>query len=157
MSAWRELKIQQMYGAQPASLSAAELPRFVHDLQTMSPLHGLQIFPDAAPALDGHWQYPCMSIGWHREGQGYVVQCSETAYSGSCLLATSRKLSEPEIYIEFDGQGQELWPKQLYASYEAVLQAIDHFLATGLQNPQLAWIGLGDFPRRPVAPRPRLR
>ena len=157
MGAWCDFKIRQMYGAEPESLSAAELPRFVLDLQSLSPLHGLQIFPDAEPALDGHWQYPCLSIGWHRDALGYVVQCSETAYSGSCLLATSPELSEPEIYIEFGGQGQELWPKQLYVPYGTVMQALDHFLSTGLQNPLLDWIGLGDFPRRRVAPRPRRR
>jgi hypothetical protein len=66
-------------------------------------------------------------------------------------------LSEPEIYVELGGQGRELWPPQLFVPFDSVMQALNHFLTTGLQDPLLAWIGLGDFPRRPVARRPRPR
>ena len=155
MSAWCEFKIQRMYGAEPESVPVADLPRVVLDLQSMSHWHGLQIFPDAEPAPDGHWQFPRVSIGWHRAGPGYVVQCFETVHSNSCLLATASKLSEPETYVELGGRGQELWPKQLFVPYGSVMQAVDHFLATGLQDPLLDWIGLGAFPRRPAAFRPR--
>ncbi len=153
MSAWCEFKIERMYGARPESVSADDLLGVVLDLQLMGRWHGLQIYPDAKPAPDGHWQFPRLSIGWHKEGAGYVVQCFETVHSDSCLLATSAILSEPQICMELGGEGQELWPKELYAPYGSVVKALDHFLVTGLQNPLLDWIGLGDFPRRRVARR----
>jgi len=157
MSAWCEFKIERMYGAEPEAVSEAELPQVVLDLQSTGGLNGLQIVPDAAPAPDGHWQYPYLHVEWHSSGRGYVVQCFETVYSDSFFLATSANLSEPEIYVELGGQGQELWPTQLFVPYDSVMQALNHFLTTGLQDPLLDWIGLGDFPRRPVARRPRPR
>ncbi len=157
MSAWCEFKIQRLYCADAESVSVAELPRVVLDLQSLSHWHGVQIFPDAEPAPDGHWQFPRVSIGWHSAGRGYVVQCFETVDSDSCLLATASVLSEPETYVELGGQGQELWPKQLFVPYGSVMQALNHFLTTGLQDPLLDWIGLGDFQRRATTARPRPR
>ncbi len=157
MSAWCEFKIQRMYCADVESVSVAELPRVVLELQSLSRWHGVQIFPDAEPAPDGHWQFPRVSIGWHSAGPGYVFQCFETVHSNSCLLASASELSEPETYVELGGQGQELWPKQLFVPYGSVMQALNHFLTTGLQDPLLDWIGLGDFQRRATTARPRPR
>ena len=153
MAAWCEFEIIWMYGFDGRPLTADDIPEAVADLQTMGRFHGLQIYPDAEPAPDGHWQYPRVSVGWDREGEGYLVQCFETAYSESFFLATSSSLSEPEIYVELGGQGQELWPRQLFVPYPSVVQALEHFLATGLQDTRLAWIGLRDFPRLAVASR----
>ena len=157
MSAWCEFKIERMLGWKPEPVLADDLLGTVLDLQSMSPWHGLQIYPDAEPAPDGHWQFPRLSIGWHKEGQGYLVQCFETVRSDSCLLATAGFLSEPKIYIEFNGQGQQEWPKELFVSYRSVVKAIEYFLANGLQDPSLDWIGLGNFHRRRVAPRATCR
>ena len=153
MAAWCDFKVVSMYGSDEAPITFADIPKALADLRGMSRLHGLQIYPNAVPAPDGHWQFPRVSIGWDREGEGYVVQCFESAGSESFLLATSSSLSEPEIYVEFDGLGQELWPRQLFVPHPSVKQALEHFLATGLQDTTLDWIGLKSFPRRAVAPR----
>ena len=153
MAAWCEFEIIWMYGFDGTPLTAADVPKAVADLPSMGKFHGLQIYPDADPAPDGDWQFPRASVGWEREGQGYVVQCDETAYSGSFFLATSSSLSEPEVCVEFNGQGQELWPRQLFVPYASVVQVLEHFLATGLQDTSFALIGLGDFPRLTVASR----
>lgn len=155
MSVWCEFKIVRMYCSDQEHLSASELPEAVLELPTMSNLTGIQIFPDAELALDGHWQYPRISIGSYPDGDGYILQCSETASSESHLLATSSTLSSPEIYMAFGGPSSELWPKELFVPYATVMHALNHFLATGLQARQLAWIGLGAFPRQDVPSRPR--
>lgn len=155
MAKWCEFEIIWMYGGDKAPLTCAELPKALGDLPTKGRLNGLQIFPDAEPAPDGHWQFPRVSIGWYSEAQGYLVQCFETAYSDSFFLATSSSQSEPLIYVEHDGQGQELWPRQLFAPYPTALQALEHFLATGLQDTRLDWVGISDFPRQFVEPRRR--
>lgn len=153
MAAWCEFKIIWMYGFDGTPLAKAAVPKAVADLQTMGRLHGLQILPDAEPAQDGHWQFPRISVGWDGEGRGYLVQCFETAYSDSFFLARSGSLSEPEIYVELDGQGYELWPRELFVPYSSVVQALEHFLATGLQDTRLDWVGIGSFPRRQVPRR----
>jgi hypothetical protein len=150
MSAWCEFKIVRMFGWQEEPVSLDDLLGVVLDLQLMGPWHGLQIYPDAQPAPDGHWQFPRLSIGWHKAGGGYLVQYFETVRSDSCLLATAGFLSEPEIYIEFNGLGQEEWPKELFVPYRGVVKATEHFLGTGQQDPSLDWIGLGNFRRRRV-------
>lgn len=96
---------------------------------------------------DGRWQFPRVSIGWEPSGQGYIVQCFEGVDSDSCILSTSSVLSEPAIEVEAGGFARELWPKELFVSHARAVQALDHFLATGSQNPSLDWIGLRDFAR----------
>ncbi len=115
---------------------------------------GLHIFPDAQPAPDGHWQFPRICAGWEAQGQGYVVQCHESAESRSFFLATAAQLSAPEVYVELGGMTQELWPTQLFVPYDLALAALDHFLRTGLQDSTLAWVGLNAFPRKTVPRRP---
>ena len=153
MTKWCEFEIIWMYGADETRLVSTELPKALADLQTMGWLNGLQIFPDAEPAPDGHWQFPRVSVGWYPDAEGYLTQCFETAYSDSFFLSESSSLSEPEIYVGLDGQGQELWPRQLFVPYPSTLQALQYFLATGLQDPRLDWVGISDFPRRSVEPR----
>lgn len=157
MSAWCEFKIVWMCCADQKPLGRLEVPRALLSLQSVNSLTGVQIFPDAEHGQDGHWQFPRLSVGWYEEGDGYVVRCCETATSNPCLLARSGELSVPEIYIEHLGLSQELWPRELFVPYERVVQAVEHFLSTGFQHRQLDWVGLFDFPRHTVPPRPRLR
>ena len=71
MAAWCEFEIIWMYGFDGRPLTADDIPEAVADLQTMGRFHGLQIYPDAEPDPDGHWQYPRVSVGWDREGESF--------------------------------------------------------------------------------------
>lgn len=153
MSAWCSFKIQRISDAEERKLMATDVPRALMELPAKGSWDGLQIFPDAEPGLDGHWQFPRLSAGWEDEGQGYVVQCFENADSLSFFLSTSAEVSGPEVYIELGGATQELWPRQLFVPYDLAFKAIQHLLASGLQDPALSWVGLRNFPRKTVARR----
>jgi hypothetical protein len=153
MSAWCSFKIQRISDAEERDLLATDVPRTLMELQAMGRWDGLQIFPDAEPEPDGHWQFPRISAGWEDEGRGYVVQCFENTDPLSYLLSTSEEVSEPEVYTELGSATQELWPRQLFVPYDTALKAIQHFLASGLQDPALSWVGLCNFPRKTVARR----
>lgn len=155
MGAWCTFKIERTSYADGRLVAEADLPKELIGLQAVGAWDGLQIFPDAEPAPDGHWQFPRISVGWVAEGRGYVVQCFETANSKSFFLSMSARLSEPEVYIELGGSTEELWPKQLFVPYDLAAKAIQHFLATGLQDPELAWVGLSRFQRKTVPRRLR--
>ena len=71
----------------------------------------------------------------------------------SHFVATSRNLSTPEVYVELGGQGQELWPCELFVSYEVAEQAVLHLLKTGRRDPLLKWVGISAFPRKKVRAR----
>lgn len=144
-----------MSGFDGRPIAQDDIPGELRNLQASSGLEGLQLFPEADPAPDGHWQFPRMSIGWEAEGAGYVVQCYETADSRSCMLVKSARLTEPEVYLDLGGQTEELWPVQLFVPFELALTAIEHFLRTGRQAPELTWVGLNEFPRKTVPRRAR--
>lgn len=155
MSAWCSFTICRTSNADELPLHEADVPTALLELQSVGSWDGVHIFPDAEPALDGHWQFPRISASWEQEGLGYIVQCFETADSRSSFLSTSTVLSKPEVYVELGGATQELWPQQLFAPYDLTLKAMRHFLATGLQDPALFWVGLSDFSMTTVAPRRR--
>jgi hypothetical protein len=152
VSAWCSFKIQRFSTAEGCDLRLTDVPGTLMELQTIGSLDGIQIFPDAEPGPDGHWQFPRISAGWETEGRGYVVQCFENTDSQSFILSTSAEVFEPEVY---SGETQELWPRHLFVPYDLALRAIQHFLASGLQDPALSWVGLRNFPRERVARRPR--
>jgi len=156
MGAWCTFKIERTSYADGRQVAEVDVPMELLGLQEAGAWDGLHVFPDAAPAPDGHWQFPRIRVGWVAAGQGYVVQCFETANSNSFFLSTSAKLSEPEIYIELGGSAEELWPKQLFVPYDLTAKAIKHFLGTGLQHPELSWVGLSSFARKTV-PRRKVR
>jgi hypothetical protein len=155
MTAWCPFKICRTSGVEGRLLHEADVPISLLELQSVGGWDGIQIFPDVEPGPDGHWQFPRVSAGWEQAGPGYIVQCFETTESLSFFLATSPVLSKPEVYVELGGATQELWPQQLFTPYDLTLKAIRHFLATGLQDPALFWVGLSDFARRTVARRSR--
>jgi hypothetical protein len=148
-------KIHRMSGFEGRSIAREDAPDELRNLQALGAWDGLQVFPDAQPAPDGHWQFPRISAGWEAAGRGYVVQCYETADSSSFFLATSRQLSAPEVYVELGGMAEELWPAQLFVPYAMALSALEHFLNTGRQDPSLAWVGLNAFARQVLSRRPR--
>ena len=84
---------------------------------------------------------------WAPDGNGFVIQCYESAQTPSCFLATSSRLSEPDVLIELGGCFGELWPRQLFVPQDLALEALRAFLRTGAKSPRRAWIALGDFQR----------
>ena len=153
--AWCAFKIERMSCFDRRPVARKAVPDELRSLQATDASDGLHIFPDAQPASGGHWQFPRICASWGGEGQGYVVQCYETADSRSYFLATSAQLSTPEVYVELGGMTEELWPAQLFVPYDLARTALEHFLNTGLQDPALAWVGLNVFPRKTVPRRPR--
>lgn len=153
MGAWCTFKVERTSDADGRPLVEADLPKALMELKAVGSWDGLHIFPDAPSGPDGHFQFPWLSAGWETEGQGYVVQCAENTDSMSFFLSTSAELSEPQRYLELGGVTQELWPGELFVPYDLALNAIQHFLSTGLQDPAHSWIGIGDFPRKTVARR----
>lgn len=153
--AWCAFRIERTSGFDGRPIARENVPDELRNLQALGTWDSLHIFPDAQPAPDGHWQFPRICAGWEGAGQGYVVQCYESADSRSFLLATSARLSAPEVYIELGGMAEELWPVQLFVPYALALSALEHFLSAGLQDPALAWVGLNAFPRKAAPRRPR--
>lgn len=156
MKPWCEFKIERTSYAEGRQIAQTDVPRELLNLQSSGNWDGLHIFPDAVPAPDGHWQFPRISAGWEDKGQGYVVQCFETAASNSFILSTSSEVGQPEIHIDLIGT-QELWPQQLFVPYDLAARALEYFLDTGLQDPSLFWVGLSSFPRKTVKRRSKGR
>lgn len=117
--------------------------------------HGVIISPDAKPDPDGEGQYPVLSLAWY-PGFGYEVHCMELSLE-SHFAATNARLSEPEVYVELGGQGQELWPKELFVSLPLAAQAVLHLIGTTRRDPSLAWVAISAFPRKKVRARRRAK
>ena len=60
---------------------------------------------------------------------------------------TGRHFSTPSIEVELGGQGLEGWPRELFVSAQQAMQALDHFLDHGKQDPALEWIRIDGFLR----------
>lgn len=93
---------------------------------------------------------PTLSLSWYPD-HGYEVQCFESPQKfESDFLASSSSLSPPEVHVELGGQGQELWPRELFLSFESALQATKYLLNHGREDPSLLWVPIDKFPRRSV-------
>lgn len=155
MSTVRKFRIGRFVYAEETRVEETDVASELHALQGARSCVGLHIVPDAAPAPDGHWQFPRISAGWEPAGGGYVVQCYEAAESSSCILATASELSDRNVLIELGGLATELWPRELFVPYELALLAVLHFLDTGQQEPSFDWVQLNAFPREVVPDRLR--
>jgi hypothetical protein len=137
------------------SLTPARVPGMLRAMQKRPTWEGVIISPDAKPGPDGEGQYPALSLGWY-PGFGYEAHCMELSPKyDSHFVATGTKLSKPEVYVELNGQGQELWPRELFVPIAQAEQAILHLLRTSRRDPSLAWVGINAFPRKKVRPRER--
>ena len=103
---------------------------------------GVIVSPDAKLGPDGEGQFPRLYLGWYPDF-GYEAHCMELSPE-SHFVATSTKLSNPEVYVELDGQGQELWPCELFVPFAIAEQAVLHLLRTGRRDPSLPWVASGD-------------
>ena len=116
--------------------SASELAR---EVQSRPVWDGASISP-----LDG--EYPRVHFDWH-QGHGFVRQCYEDGESWSDFLVTCGQFSAPSVEVELGGQALERWPRELFVPSELAVQALNHFLEFGEQDPALQWVRIDGFPR----------
>jgi hypothetical protein len=148
-----KFKYTKVAGQRTLSLTPEKVPGMLRAMQKRATWEGVIISPDAKLGLDGEGQFPILSLGWY-PGFGYEALCMELKSDGH-FVATSRKLSAPEVYVELGGQGQELWPRELFVPYAIAEQAVLYVLETGRRDPSLKWVGISAFPRKKVRARRR--
>jgi hypothetical protein len=112
---------------------------------------GVIVSPNEPFGENGKGQVPRISIEWF-PNFGYQMHVIELSIS-SHFVATSNNLSKPEVYVELGGQGQELWPPEMFVALEIAEQAIHYFLEIGKRDPALKWIAIDGFDRVSVKPR----
>jgi hypothetical protein len=132
-------------------LTPADVNSLLQSIQTRPTWQGAIISPDAALGRDGIGQYPVLYLAWY-PGYGFEVQLMELSGDNN-FLASSEQLSEPEVYVALGGQGQELWPRELFVSLPAASHAIRTVLRSGCRDGSLPWVAIDAFPRREVGPR----
>jgi hypothetical protein len=120
-------------------------------MKKRSTWEGVIISPDGTSGPDGENQYPILSLSWHPEF-GYGAHCIELSPK-SHFVTSGDKLSEPEVYVELGGQGQELWPRELFVPFATAQQAVLHLLSTGGRDASLPWVAIDMFKRKPVLAR----
>jgi len=59
----------------------------------------------------------------------------------------SRHFSLPSVETELGGQALERWPPELCVPSELAVQALNHVLEFGKQDPSLEWVRIDGFPR----------
>jgi hypothetical protein len=118
---------------------ASEASALIEIACRLPPWDEVTIYTEAA-------QSPRASLSWH-EGYGVVFHCFEDEQSSRFFLAEAAELSPPEVDIVLGGQVQERWPPEVFVSLRLGLEAVDHFLKTGMQKESLHWIGTNLLPR----------
>jgi len=150
-----KFKYTKVAGQRTLRLTPERVPGVLRAMQKRSTWEGLIISPDAKPGVDGEGQYPVLSLGWYPDF-GYEAHCMELSPK-SHFVATQTKLSKPEVYVELGGQGQELWPRELFVPFATAERAVLHLLRTGKRDPALSWVAVDAFPRKNVAAAERKR
>ena len=148
-----KFKYTKVAGQRTLSLTPEKVPGMLRAMQKRATWEGVIITPDANLGPDGEGQFPVLYLGWYL-GFGYEAHCMELN-SDSHFVATSTKLSSPEVYVELGGQGQELWPRELFVPYAIAEQAALCLIETGRRDPSLKWVGVSAFPRKKVRARRR--
>lgn len=115
-------------------------------------LESMQARPawDEVQVASLEFRLPVLQIAWCAP-HGYLMQCFDDSRPSGDLLCQSRFLSEPCVFMDLGGQTQELWPVELFVSFNLAEAAFEHFLAHGAKKPESVWIGIGEFPRLTVA------
>jgi hypothetical protein len=129
-------------------LTPEKVPAVLRAMQKRGTWQGVIISPDARLGPDGEGQSPVLYLGLH-PGLGYEAHCMALGPE-SHFVVTSLRLSPPEVRVELGGQGQELWPRELFVPYEVAEQAALHFLRTGRRDPSLKWVGVSALPCKKV-------
>jgi hypothetical protein len=146
-----KFKYSRVAGERELRLTPERVPGMLRAMRRRRTWDGVSIWPDAKLGLDGEGQYPRLSLSWY-PGIGYEAHCMELSPK-SHFVATSKKLSEPEVYVELGGQGQELWPRELFVPVTVAEQAVLHLLRYGLRDSSLTWVAIDAFPRKNVRAR----
>jgi hypothetical protein len=147
-----KFKYTKVAGSRYMSLTRERVPGMLHAIQRRPSWEGVIITPDAKLGLDGKGQYPVLSLGWYPDF-GFSVHFMGLDWKENHFAATQADLSKPEVYVELGGQGQELWPRELFVPYALAERAVNHLLRAGKRNPSLTWVGISAFKRRAVKPR----
>ena len=148
-----KFKYMKVAGQRMLSLTPGKVSGMLRAMQKRPTWEGVIISPDSKPGPDGEGQYPVLSLGWYPDF-GYEVHFMELSPE-SHFVATNAKLSKPEVYVELGGQGQELWPRELFVSFPLAEQAVLHLMGTTRRDPSLAWVAISAFPRKKVRARRR--
>lgn len=94
-------------------------------------------------------QFPRLLISFHGN-RGFVVQCFEDEQAWSDFLVLSNGFSLPQVEMELGGQALERWPRELFVPEGTVVEALEAFLNSGKQKPELQWVRIDRFPREVV-------
>lgn len=148
-----KFKYAKVAGKRTLRLTPDRVPGMLRAMQNRPTWEGLIISPDAKPGPGGEGQYPVLSLGWYPEF-GYEAHCMELSPK-SHFVATGAKLSKPAVYVELGGQGQELWPREMFVPFATAEQVVLHLLRTGRRDPSLSWVAIDAFPRTSVRTRKR--
>ena len=146
-----KFRYTKVAGQRMLSLTPEKVRGMLRAMQKRPSWEGVIISPDAQPGPDGEGQYPILSLDWYTSF-GYEAHCMELSPK-SHFVATGKKLSKPEVYVELGGQGQELWPPELFVPLATAEQAVLYLLRTGKRDPSLAWVAIDKFPRKNVRTR----
>jgi len=146
-----KFKYIKVAGRHYRALNLTHVTSILHAMQKRPSWEGVIVSPDAKLGPDGQGQYPILSLTWYPE-HGYEVHCIELEPI-SYFLAIGEELSRPTVYVELGGQGQELWPRELFVPFAMALTALKHFVQTGGRDPALPWVRINAFPRLKVKPR----
>lgn len=114
--------------------------------------------PEAWPEASVHppeADFPRLGIEVHPDS-GVSILCHEDERSIGFLAATHERLSEPRVLVNLGGQVIERWPAELFLSQADAHAVVEHFLESGRQAPEYAWIRLDRFPRDTVHEGPGL-
>ncbi len=120
--------------------------------QAASVLESMQARPawDEVQVAPLEFRLPMLQIAW-RAPDGFVLHYFDDSQPFGDLLSQSMSLSQPAVFIDIGGQTQELWPRELFVSFSLAEAGFEHFLTHGVKRPDLAWVGIGRFPRRTLA------
>ena len=103
---------------------------------------------DSASISPTDQQFPRIHVEFNR--QGFVVQCFEDDQSWGYFVTSGLRVRSPTIDINLGGQALERWPPELFIPEQLASQALDHFLDSGQQDPELHWVRIDGFPRETI-------
>jgi hypothetical protein len=146
-------KYSKVAGHRLLSLTPEKVAALLRAMRRRPTWQGVVISPAAKLGPDGGGQYPVLSLGWYPEFgyEAHLMELNPTSH----FVATAAKLTKPEVYVELGGQGQELWPRELFVPFTVAEQAILYLLRFGSRDPSLHWVAIDAFPRKNVRSRGR--
>ena len=148
-----KFKYSKVAGHRMLSLTPEKVSGVLRAMRRRPTWEGVIISPAAKLGPNGEGQYPVLSLGWYPEF-GYEAHCMELSPK-SHFVATTTKLTKPEVYVELGGQGQELWPRELFVPFMVAEQAVLHLLRSGNRDPSLHWVAIDTFSRKNARSRMR--